>query len=353
VTLTDIAKVAGVSKMTVSLALRADSSISAAMQQKIKQIAAELDYTPNHMAKGLIHGKSYNLTIMIGGFLHDDYQHQFVKGVIPYALKRGYIVSMVPLERDLELERAMIEKFTRMQTEGFLIFHCGEPSTYAALQKQGVPFVLYTKYFETLDSDYVVCDDYNGAYAMTEYLIDLGHKDIAFVYDSYLEQSSEVKERRMGYIQALRDRELPYKENNLISFNLFSSNEFVASEILENNQTFIDILTGPNRPTALFACNDILASFIYIAVKRLGLTIPDDISVVGYEGVYLGSVIDPPLTTVATPIQEMGRKACQVLLDKIEGILPQSEYVKIRLKPELVIRESAAALTDSSRNNSK
>jgi len=329
--------------MTVSLALRGDPSISEAMQNKIKQIAAELNYTPNQMAKGLIHGKSYILTIMIGGFLHDDYQHQFIKGVIPYALKRGYIVTVVPLERDPDLERSMIEKYSRMQTEGFLIFHCGEPATYAALQKQGVPFVLYTKYFETLESDYVVCDDYNGAYAMTEYLIDQGHRNIAFVYDSYLEQSSEIKERRMGYIQALRDRELPYKEDNLISFNLFSSNEFIASEILDDNQSFINAMKGPNRPTALFACNDILASFIYIAVKRLGLSIPDDISVVGYEGVYLGSVIDPPLTTVATPIQEMGRKACQVLIDKIEGVLPQSEYVKIRLKPDLVIRESISS----------
>lgn len=338
VKLEDIAKVAGVSKMTVSLALRDDPSISTSTSKKVKEIASELGYIPNRMAQGLNTGRSHMIGLLIGGLLHDDYQNQFIKGAIPYAMERGYTVSIAPAECDSNLEKSLIDKYKNMMVDGFLAFHCNEIETYKQLQKTNIPFVFYTKYFEDLDADHVVCDDFLGGYSMTKHLIDLGHRKIAFVYDDYLESSSEVVNRKRGYLQALQDHGLPVDEKLFVPFHLAIHTD--PESICDENTELMDCLNQANRPTALFVCNDITASFVYIIVKRLNLSIPDDISIGGYEGVYLGSIIDPPLTTIATPIVEMGRKACEILIDKIEGRAPLSEKVKMELEPKLVIRGS-------------
>lgn len=346
VKLEDIAKIAGVSKMTVSLALRDDASISISTAKKIKEIAANLGYIPNRMAQGLNTGRSHTIGLLIGGYLHDDYQNQFIKGAIPYAMEKGYTISIGPAECDSKVEQSLIKKYTNMMVDGFLAFHCNEIQTYKELQKTNIPFVFYTKYFEELDADHVVCNDVKGGYQMTKHLIDLGHKKIAFIYDSHLKSSSEVINRKRGYIEALEQSGLKVDEGLFVPFNLSNYNNTDPNAILAENSQFIDCLNQKEGPTALFVCNDITTSFVYIVVKKLNLAIPKDISIGGYEGVYVGSIIDPPLTTVATPIEEMGRKACEILINKIEGKIPQSEKIKVQVEPELLIKESTAFISD-------
>jgi DNA-binding LacI/PurR family transcriptional regulator len=345
ITLEDIAKIAGVSKMTVSLVLRGDPSISESTSNYIKEIAARLGYTPNRIAQGLTTGRSYNIGLIVGGFLHDDYQNLFIKGAIPYALERGYTISIGPAECDPVIEKSLIQKYNNMMVDGYLAFHCNNRTTYQELQQENIPFVLYTKYFHDLDTDYVVCNDFNGGYKMTKHMIDSGHTRIAFVYDRHLETSSEVLERKRGYRKALEDHGLPYDETLIVPFNLQSYNKTNHTSLEEENQELIAFLNSVNRPTALFVCNDITASFVYIVVKKYGLRIPEQISIGGYEGVYLGSIIDPPLTTIMTPIEEIGRKACEILIDKIEGRLPLTKKVKIQLEPSLLMKESVKPIT--------
>ncbi|MCM3089705.1 LacI family transcriptional regulator [Cytobacillus sp. AMY 15.2] len=329
--------------MTVSLALRGDKSISASTANKIKDIAAELGYIPNRMAQGLNSGRSHIIGLLIGGYLHDDYQNQFLKGAIPYAMERGYTISIGPAECDSKVEKSLIEKYRHMMVDGFLAFHCNEVETYKRLQKSNIPFVLYTKYFKELEADHVVCDDLAGGYKMTKHLIELGHKKIAFVFDKHLESSSEVVNRMQGYKNALKENGLPIEEHLFVPFNLANYNHTDSKTVMAENPQLLECLKQTNRPTALFVCNDITASFVYVIVKKLGLSIPHDISISGYEGVYLGSIIDPPLTTISTPIIEMGRKACEILIDKIEGKVPLSERKKIQLEPSLLVRESTMA----------
>lgn len=340
VKLEDIAKIAGVTKMTVSLALRGDSSISVNTSNKVKEIAAELGYIPNRMAQGLNTGRSHTIGLLIGGYLHDDYQNQFIKGAIPYAMERGYTISIGPSECDNKVEKSLIDKYNNMMVDGFLAFHCNKMETFKELQNTNIPFVFYTKYFKDLDADHVVCHNFNGGYSMTKHLIDLGHRKIAFVYDAQLGSSSEVVDRKRGYLEALKDHGLQIDERLFVPFNLSNYNNTNSKTIIGENAQFIDCLNQVERPTALFVCNDITASFVYIIVKKFNLSIPHDISIGGFEGVYLGSIIDPPLTTISTPIVEMGRKACEILIDKIEGRIPLSEKVKIQLEPELLIKES-------------
>jgi LacI family transcriptional regulator len=344
VKLEDIAKVVGVSKMAVSLALRGDRSIGLVTAEKIRTIAKEMGYIPNRMAQNLIKGKSNTLALLISAPLHDDYQNQFIRGAVTYAMKRGYTIFVAPMI-DHELESSYIEKYKNMMVDGFLTFHSSNSANYLNLKQEGIPFVLYTKYFHDLDCDYVVCDDSKGDYMITSHLIGLGHTRIGFVYDIRLKNSSEILDRIRGFRQALADSGIPYTDNALIPFELHYHSEFMNVEhILQNNSEFTDRMKSDARPTALFVCNDISASSVYIAIKQLGLRIPEDVSIGGYEGVYLGSIMDPDLTTIATPIVEMGTKACQLLIDKIEGKISPSDTVHIKLEPQLINRNSTSKL---------
>lgn len=340
VNLEDIAKVVGISKMAVSLAMRGDRSISAETTSKVKAVAREMGYVPNRMAQSLVKGKSNTIALLISGPFHDDYQNQIIRGAIPYAMKRGYTIFVGPMARS-GLESSYIEKYKHMMVDGFLAFPSKNSINYAKLKEEGVPFVLYTKYFADLTCDYVVCNDFKGGYMMTRHLLDLGHTRIGFVFDDKLKQSSEVLERIRGFRQALNESGIAAGDEALIPFRLHYHAELMSYEhILQDNTEFADRMKSENRPTALFVCNDITASSVYIALKKIGLSIPGDVSLGGYEGVYLGSIIDPSLTTVASPIQEMGEKACQVLIDKIEGVIPESETVQVQIDPKLLIRNS-------------
>ncbi|CAH0120665.1 MULTISPECIES: LacI family DNA-binding transcriptional regulator [unclassified Paenibacillus] len=344
VTLDDIAKEVGISKMAVSLAMRDDVSVSQETIERVKEVARRLGYTPNRFAQGLVNGKSYTIALLIGGSLHDDYQNRIVRGAIPYAIEKGYTLSVAPSECDTNLESSYIRKYQNMMVDGFLAFHCLSVHPYKTLKKNGVPFVLYTKYFEELDSDYVVCNDVSGGYRMTQHLLELGHREIAFVYDEYLERSSEVVNRKKGFIAALEEYGIAAETVRSIPFAMdLRTGKIDLTNYVDANREFVDAMRSKDRPTALFVCNDVLASSVYMILKQLGLSIPGDVSVAGYEGVYLGQILDPPLTTVETPIEEIGRKACQLLIDKIEGNVPKSEIAQIKLEPALAIRASTGA----------
>jgi DNA-binding LacI/PurR family transcriptional regulator len=335
VKLDDIAAKAGVSKMTVSLALRDDASISENTSRKIKKIAEELGYMPNRIAQRLSSGKTNTIAVIVGGSFHDDYHNQFLRGAIPYAMDKDYILTIGLAEHSVKLERDLINNYLKNMVDGFLAFHCNCSDNYDIIKRSGVPFVLYTKYFENLDSDYVVCNDYLGAYNMTKYLINQGHNRIGFIYDVGIRQSSEVVNRIKGYQKAGEESGFQF-DDLLIPFEC----DMKSMGKIYDNDELVKSLHNANRPTALFACNDITASALYLFLESLGLRIPEDISICGYEGVYIGEVLRPRLTTVATPIQELGRTACELLIDKIHGNKPQNEFCRIKLDPVLTIRNS-------------
>lgn len=334
--LEDIAMKAGVSKMSVSLALRDDPSIGKDTIKRIQEIASSLGYVPNRIAKGLVSGKTYTIAAIVGGEMHDDYHNQFLKGAIDFAIGKGYTLTIGLTEGDKKLEADLIYKFRQMMIDGYLVFHCNDRANYQLMKDFGIPFVQYTKYFNDLDSDYVVCDDVKGGYLMTRHFINLGHKRVAFVYDIGLENNSEVLNRIKGYKDALEESGLAF-DSELILPYYFSFN---SSDPLNENTKLLKSLQSKDAPTAIFVCNDVVTSAFYITVKRMGYKIPEDLSIGGYEGVYLGTVLDPPLTTISTPIREMGRTACELLINKIEGKVPVGVTSKINLEPILTIRNS-------------
>lgn len=332
--LIDIAEKVGVSKMCVSLALRNDPSIGEETRKKVCRVADELGYVPNRMAKGLIDGRTYTIAAIVGGDMHDDYHNQFLKGATDYAISKGYTITIALTEGDREIETEVVKKYYEMAVDGYMIFHSGSKDNILLMKERKIPFVMYTKYFEDIDCDYVVCDDVGGASMLTQYFIQQGHRKIMYLYDRTLEESSEVVNRKKGYRKALEEAGIPYAENLVQPYDY--SMEWSYSE--GSNKQLLDILKSDERPSAIFVCNDVVASSVLATLKSWGYKIPGDISVAGYEGIYLGTVLDPPLTTVSTPVREMGRKACQLLIEKIEGKV--SETTHISMPPKLTIRKS-------------
>jgi DNA-binding LacI/PurR family transcriptional regulator len=330
-----IAKEAGVSKMAVSLALRNDPSISVNKAQQIRDIAKRLGYVPNRIAQGLSSGRTYTIAAIVGGAMHDDYHNQFLRGATDYAINHGYTLTIGLNNRDQALELEMIDKFQQMMVDGYLAFHSGSMDVYTRLKQQKIPFVLYTKYFKDLDSDYVVCNDAKGGNLLTKYFISQGHSRIAFLYDDSLAESSEVLGRIAGYRSALEQSRIGYDPTLVLPcYFCYSIHEFKT-----RNQAVISLLSD-NLPTAIFVCNDSCATAFYRTIKSLGFKIPEDISIGGYEGVYLGEILDPPLTTVSSPLIEMGKTACKLLIDKIEGTIPIDQISRIQMEPVLTIRDS-------------
>lgn len=336
VRLIDIANKAGVSKMTVSLALRNDPSISRETTNMIKEIADTLGYVPNRIAKGLVNGRTYTIAAIVGGDMHDDYHNQFLKGATDYAMGKGYTLTIALTEGDKKLETEIIRKYQEMGIDGYLVFHCGSSTNYKKMKEQGIPFVLYTKYFEDMDCDYVTCDDLKGGYDMTRYFLEQGHERIAYIYDKGLKNSSEVKNRCRGYQKAMEETSQGFEEIMVIPYD----NSLDGRTVEEKNPELMELLHSDKVPTAFFICNDVVAAAFLADMKSLGCRIPEDFSIAGYEGVYLGAVLDPPLTTMSTPIRDMGKTACELLIKEIEGKIQKNQISRISMEPVLTIRKS-------------
>ena len=336
ITLGDIAERLNISKMTVSLALRDDPSIGEKTRQQVRTMSQELGYIKNGIAKGLVSGKTNTIAALVGGALHDDYQNQLLLNAVDYALSHGYALMIALTDSNAAIERKTIDRFREMMVDGFLAFHCSDESNYRYLQELEIPFVLYTKYFQNFECDYVVCNDKRGGREITNYLLGLGHKKIVFLYDWGIRGNTEVLNRLHGYKESLEENGIPYDPNLVVPYN-FTREEDSTSDY---NSELIKCLRSADPPTAIFACNDTVAAYLYRMLKSIGCKIPEDVSVVGYEGVYLGSMIDPQLTTITSPIREMGRRSCELLIQKIEKKIPLNEYKKISLDPILTIRNS-------------
>lgn len=334
--LIDIAERAGVSKMTVSLAMRDDPSISQETKTMVRKIADEMGYVPNRIAKGLTNGQTYTIAAMVGGALHDGYHNLFLKGVTDYAISKGYTLTIALTEGDKKSEKDIIKKLYEMSIDGYLVFHNGSSESCKFLDKMDIPFVLYTKYFENLNYSHVVCDDEYGGEWVTNYLIEMGHKRIAYVYDEALRNSSEVINRKKGYRKALEKAGITYDEKMILPYDFQYPPKEKAGEELFN------CLKSEIPPTAIFVCNDIVAAGVLARIKSWGYRVPQDVSLVGYEGIPMGTFLDPALTTITSPVREMGRTACELLIDKIEGKVDKNKAVKISMKPELTIRKSVA-----------
>ena len=257
-------------------------------------------------------------------------------GVEHAAKSRGYQVSFAYAEESLEQQSRDISRLHEDRVAGLIIFPVSDiayDESIWRLQADGVPFVLVDRYFPDLDCDYVLADNVGGGYRATEHLIILGHTRIGFVYSSKGSLlTTSVRDRWAGYRRALQEYGCPDDET-LVYRQLPAP--------LASGDAYGDLLSRPDRPSAMFAVNDAVAVDLLRAAQRSGLRVPEDLALVGFDDLNYAAHLSPPLTTVAQPRMDLGLRAGNLLINRIEGQVGPPRHIE--LPTSLVVRESCGA----------
>lgn len=268
-------------------------------------------------------------------YIRDSSVSTILVGFQQVAEEAGFSVVFNHVNNDLQQQQDVLQKLVQQGVQGIALYPVDSesPAGVERLVQTSYPIVLVDRYLKTLSTDYVMSDHFGGALRGVHYLLNQGHTRVGFI--TWLSPAVSMDHRLLGYYQALRERGIPIEENLICRVEGYPT---------VNRSPLISYLTSENRPTAVFAANDQIAIALYRAANSLGLRIPQDLSVVGFDNLEMSPHLDPPLTTVAQQFSALGRQAAQVLLSRIRGdILPLQQ---ISISPELVIRESCLPLRD-------
>ncbi|GLI10649.1 LacI family transcriptional regulator [Paenibacillus tyrfis] len=330
VTIKDIAKLAGVSHTTVSRALNDSPLINPETKERIKAIAGSMNYTPNYSARSLVLDRSYNLGLFFttlhtgtsAGFLYEA-----IKGVND-VIKDDYNLIVRGID-----DYKSFHKVNRKNFDGIIVMSQSESdqSFIEYASDKEIPLVVLNRPVESVQVMNFVPDDQSGAYRLTEYLVQQGHRHIAIIEGKQGFKSTQA--RRDGYREALREHGISVPEAYYASGNYdLESGHAAMSKLLEL----------PDRPTAVFCCNDDMALGAVKAVTERGLSVPEDISVAGFDDHLFSAFMSPALTTVRRPIEELSRAGAETLLKFIET--KHSEKSLVLFHTELVIRDSVKSI---------
>lgn len=270
-----------------------------------------------------------------------------VKGATEGFNEKNYYLSLHSTDRNTDREGEILNNLYQNGIDGIIYYPINDNMNYDVvfmLKAYNFPIVTIDKYFDSLQINYVVSDNFKGSYDATCNLIKLGHKKVAYVSDIDIETASSVRNRYFGYVQALVDNNIPIN-NNLIKLNftevgdriLQRNNEIVDerySQVIE--QVIKDLLV--KGVTAIVAINDYVAINIISSCKYLGINVPEKISVVGFDNLELTNFISVPLTTIEQNFYEMGKAAAEILIDRIEN--GNSEYVQKIIPTQFIDRKS-------------
>jgi GntR family transcriptional regulator, arabinose operon transcriptional repressor len=255
-------------------------------------------------------------------------------GVENAARPRGYQINFAFTEENMEQQMQDIARLQADRVAGMVIFPLRDTEYDASIWKlssDGVPFVLVDRYFPTLDCDCVTSDNVGGGYRATEHLIILGHKRISYVYSCVGNlTTTSVRDRWEGYRRALREYGVPYDESLVYEAPRSDSRDH-----------FDDLLTRADRPEAIFASNDTMALRIMQTAQRLGLRVPEDLAIVGIDNRRFAAHLHPQLTTIAQPFIDLGLRAGNMLINRIEG--QGGPFRRVELPTSLIVRESCGA----------
>jgi DNA-binding LacI/PurR family transcriptional regulator len=322
-TIYDVAKEAGVSIATVSKIINNTGKISEPTRIKVLKIMKELNYYPSMIASALT-GKRTNTLGLVIPDISNPFFSEMARTIEDRAHEQGLNVIMCSTDYNEEKEKKYIHLLQRKQVDGFIITS-GFQSMYILEEfaKNNVPHAMLALDNPSISVNVVSVDDYKGGYLATDHLLSSGHRNIAIIAEEV--HSSTL--RLYGYRDAHEHHNIPVNERNIV--------KTVAS--IENGQKMIQaIFDREERPDAVFACNDLLAIGVIKGARKAGLSIPEDLSIVGFDNTILATTTVPELTTVAQPIAEMGKKMVDVLVGEIES--PKSAKERILFVPELIIR---------------
>ncbi|MEC1670715.1 LacI family DNA-binding transcriptional regulator [Bacillus mojavensis] len=330
-TIYDVARKAGVSITTVSRVINHTGRISDKTRQRVMNVMKEMEYTPNVHAAALT-GKRTNIIGLVTPDISNPFYGELAKSIEERADELGFQIIICSTDYDPKKETKYFSVLKQKNVDG-IIFATGieNHDSMAALEEiinEHIPLAMISQDKPLLPMDIVVMDDVLGGYEAAKHLLSLGHTKIACIVGDG--STTGEKDRIKGFRQAMEEANVPVDESLIIPtrFSLESGKE-EAGKLLDRD-----------TPTAIFAFNDVLACAAIQAARIRGMKVPDDLSIIGFDNTILAEMVDPPLTTIAQPIKEMGQRVIELLVEEIEG--KRKAKQKIVLSPELVIRHSTS-----------
>lgn len=326
-TIHDVAARAGVSKSLVSLVLRGSPRVSQERRLAVLRAAEELSYRPNEVARSLVRKRSYVIGVVLSD-LHNPYFVEVVDGIEEEAIASNYRALFNTGSRSAERESVAVETLLQLRTDGLILAGSVLRSREILGAAATVPVVLVARPSRWPSVDSVTNDDRAGARLAVDHLFGLGHRAIAHVDGG---PGAGAGARRAGYVQAMRGHGLASEVR--VAPGAFTEEGGAAG--------VAQLVSDGRPPTAVFAGNDLAAVGALYALQRLGLRVPDDVSLVGYDNISLAGMGHIRLTTIDQPRRQMGATAVRLLLERLDHGRPRSRHLVV--SPHLVVRDTTAS----------
>lgn len=325
VTLSDIAKKTGYSVNTVSHALHNKPDISEKTKEYIVKAAKKMGYIANASASSLRSGKSKSVAIIIGDISNPHFSIM-IKEIEGRLRKHEYTAIILNTDEDEQLERIAIVSSISKGVDGIIL--CPVQKTtenIAFMQQSGIPFVLLGRRFETLDTNYVVCDDVNGGFAAAKHLIERGHRQLLLLHAPL--HISSAHERMIGVERAAKAYGISHLRRCEVS-------------LTENNDAILQALREHADCTGIICFSDLMAMQVCHLLKTLGKRVPQDVSVIGFDNIGSKFFFPLMLSSVTSSKTKMSEKAVDILMDGING--GKSGVQQHILPTEVIARDSTA-----------
>jgi LacI family transcriptional regulator len=328
----DVAERASVSVTTVSHVVNKTRPVSDELRQRVLTAMDELGYQPNLLARSLRRGHTHTIGMIVPDSTNPFFA-EVARGVEDTSFKQGYSVILCNSDGDLDKEVFYANVLAERRVDGILFVAAGiSTEQIRDLQARRMPVVVVDREIPDVAVDSVLADNARGGKSATRYLIDLGHRRIGCIVGP--SDVTPSAERITGYRQALDEGGIPVDEALIVKGDFQYESGYQAA---------CQLLAMDDPPTAIFACNDLMAVGAISAAVEVGRRVPTDLSVVGFDDVRLASFANPPLTTIVQPKYEMGVIAATMLLERIrEHEIPPRRQM---LDTSLLVRRSTAPLS--------
>lgn len=328
-TIYDIAKKANVSAMTVSRVINNTGRVSEKTRDKVKQVMEEMRYIPNSVARCLVTQESKIVSLLITDITNPFFT-TMARGAEDAAMRHGYRLMFGNSDESFSKEKDYVEMILSMRVDGVLFAPSGDQSKEHLewLQRQNVPFVLLDREVPGIDCDAVLGDSRDGAKRMVAEMIRYGHRRIALVNGA--QDVSTARERQAGYIEALQEAGIELDESLIMQTSYSRVQDLSVAHWME--------LAPEERPTAIFAANNMLALSVLKSVRSLGLRVPDDLSIACFDDFGWVEEANPFFSVASQPAYEFGEQGMQLLLDRIKNREEQPR--QIMLPCDILMRES-------------
>jgi len=325
-TMNDVARLAGVGTMTVSRVLNGSAKVSEDATRRVEEAVRQLSYKPNEMARALRGQRTRSIGLILP-YLYDPFFATCAHAVTTVARQRGYSVIMTTSNEDPETEHSEASQMLQRHVEGMIVIPANKGQSRLSRSMLGkTPLVAFDRPLADPSFDTVLVQNQSGSKRMVQHLIEHGHSRICFMGLS--RNLFTINARYQGYRKAMQEADL-------------EADAFFQCETAESTLEAIRArFSSKKAPTACFTSNTLATRYVFSALLQLGIKIPVDAALAGFDDFDLAELTSPPLTVVRQPAQEMGRVAANQLFERLERGETQQSGNRIVLPVEIVLRRS-------------